>query len=231
MKPNLLFFGSSEKSQIVKSALEKAGYRLVDNLKSAQLIVVADYGQKISQETLEKIKFGGLNLHPSLLPAYRGATPAPYQILNGAKESGISIIKMVEEFDQGPIVAQKPVKILLQDTVKSLLRRCFTEGAKLLISTLPDYIEGKITSRPQPKDSPTPYCHKFTKKDGFVSWEEFKHGVDDKKIRAFYPWPGVWTTMPNGKILKLLPKNMVQLEGKNPISLKQFKNGYSHLLK
>ena len=221
-KPAILFFGETERSAIVKQALVKAGYKLVSKANEADLIIVADYGSRVEP--------GGLNLHPSLLPKYRGATPVPYQILNGETEGGITIIKMAEEFDAGPIAAQEKVPILPDDASPDLLRRCFETGAKLLVKILPDYLNNKITLKPQPAKSPTPYCKRFTKQDGFISWEEFKRGADDKKIRALHPWPGVWTTMPTGKILKLLPKNRLQLEGKEPITQKQFLAGYKHLL-
>lgn len=224
---SILFFGSSENSAIVKKALADAGYQFTDNLTSATLIIVADYGQKVPAK--------GLNLHPSLLPKYRGPTPVPCQILNNKTESGISIIQMTDEFDAGPIVAQKSVPIYPDDTTPVLLKRCFTAGAELLIKILPDYLNNKITQKKQ-DESQTTYTHKFTKQDGFISWEEFNQEAKnnflgiDRKIRAFSPWPGVWTTMPNGKILKLLPKNMVQFEGKQPITWQQFLAGYKQFL-
>lgn len=226
----ILFLGNNTAySNQVKIALEKAGYNLTFSFHDrgiktfdGQLIISAAYGQKLPA--------GGLNLHPSLLPAYRGATPVPHQIFDGATTSGITIIKMSQGFDAGPIVAQEPVPVLPEDTSLDLLNRCFAAGANLLIKILPTYLNNKITLKPQPEKSPTPYCKRFTKLDGFVSWDEFKRGVDDKKIRAFFPWPGVWTTMPNGKTLKLLPKNMYQLESKQPITGKQFEAGYKNLL-
>jgi len=219
----ILFLGNhTSYSDRVKTALEAAGYPLVSNQKQADLTISAAYGRKLPP--------GGLNLHPSLLPAYRGATPVPQQILDGITQSGITIIKMTGEFDAGPIVAQKTVPVLPDDTAPNLLARCFSAGAKLLIKILPDYLNNKITLKPQSAKSPTPYCRRFTKQDGFVTWDEFKRGVNERKIRALYPWPGVWTTMPNKKILKLLPKNLLQIEGKQPISMKQFLTGYGHLL-
>ena len=219
----ILFLGNNTGySNQVKTALETAGYPLVNEQPQAGLIISAAYGQKLPP--------GGLNLHPSLLPAYRGATPVPHQILDGLTQSGITIIKMTGEFDAGPIVAQVPVSIRSEDTAPDLLQRCFKAGADLLIKILPDYLNNKITLKPQPAKSPTPYCRRFTKQDGFVTWDEFKQGVDDKKIRALFPWPGVWTKLPNGKILKLLPQNMFQLEGKQPITRTQFEAGYKYLL-
>ena len=223
----ILFLGNNTGySDRVKTALEKAGYPLVTGHKQADLIISVAYGQKLPP--------GGLNLHPSLLPKYRGATPVPRQILDGVKQSGITIIKMTGEFDAGPIVAQEKVEILPDDTTPVLLKRCFTAGAKLLAKILPDYLEHKMYPKPQPKESPTPYCRRFTKQDGFISWKEFKLSRQtpelDRKIRGLFPWPGVWTKMPNGKTLKLLPKNLLQLEGKNPISRQQFLAGYKQYL-
>lgn len=226
MKVKILFFGSSTNSVIVKKALIKAGYIIANQPDKADLVISADYGQKLPS--------GGLNLHPSLLPQYRGPTPVPQQILNREKESGISIIKMTGEFDAGPVIAQEKVPVLPDDTTPVLLKRCFTNGAKLLVKILPAYLNNKITQKIQ-DESQADYTHKFTKADGFIPWEEFKKSrlssTLDRKIRAYFPWPGVWTTMPNGKTLKLLPKNLVQLEGKNPIPFPQFLAGYQHLLK
>lgn len=226
MKVKILFFGSSTNSVIVKKALIKAGYIIANQPDKADLVISADYGQKLPS--------GGLNLHPSLLPQYRGPTPVPQQILNKETESGISIIEMTDEFDAGPVIAQEKVPVLPDDTTPVLLKRCFTSGAKLLVKILPAYLNNKITLFSQDESQAT-YTHKFTKADGFISWEEFKKSrlssTLDRKIRAYFPWPGVWTTMPNGKTLKLLPKNLVQLEGKNPIPFPQFLAGYQHLLK
>ncbi|MDZ7587413.1 MAG: formyltransferase family protein [Patescibacteria group bacterium] len=219
---SILFFGSSPNSAIVKNALYKAGYTLVDQPDKADLIISADYG--------EKLPSGGLNLHPSLLPKYRGPTPIPYQILNKEKKSGISIIKMTDKFDAGPLIAQEKITIFPDDTSPNLLKRSFTAGAKLLIKILPDYLNNKITQKKQDESQAT-YTHKFSKADGFLPWEKFSFNSSDPKIRALFPWPGVWTILPNNKILKLLPNNLFQFEGKQPITFQQFKNGYPHLLK
>jgi len=209
------------------------------------LIISADYGLKISDQTLKSARLGALNLHPSLLPKYRGATPVPRAILAGDTNTGISIIQMTNKIDAGPILIQKIVNIKPNDTSPDLLTRCFTLGTKLLIKTLPQYIEHKITPKPQPSQSPTPYSQRFTKQDGFITWLDFIKSLKTNgqtlhnQIRALYPWPGTYTTMPNKKTLKILSSQLkanqllplsVQLESKNPISWQQFKTGYQHLL-
>jgi len=209
------------------------------------IIVSADYGLKIPLKTLKKAKIGALSLHPSLLPEYRGATPVPHALLAGETQTGISLIEMTEKIDQGPILAQKTIPISLQDTSVTLLNKCFSIGAQLLIKTLPDYIEHKITPKPQPLKSPTPYTRRFVKKDGFVPWSTFKSALSThgqklhNQIRALHPWPGVYTTLPNHHNLKILSAKLmaekllptsVQLPGKKPISWQAFLAGYQHLL-
>lgn len=270
----ILFLGCQKPySQLVKQALTEAGYQLVNNPNQAQLIIVAAYGRKIPLATINAVKFGGLNLHPSLLPKYRGATPVPHALLNQEKQTGITIFKMTDQIDAGPILAQQVIPISPQDTAETLLNKCFRRGAKMLIDLLPDYIEGNLSPKPQPKKSPTPYCKKFTKQDGYITWKQFIAFVNNQDIplsnqpkifqslkienwslkiklavRALYPWPGLWTKMPagagrparhnasalggpNNKVLKILPRQKFQLEGKSPISWQQFLAGYKHLLK
>jgi methionyl-tRNA formyltransferase len=209
------------------------------------IIVSADYGLKIPLKTLKKAKIGALNLHPSLLPKYRGATPVPHTLLAGETQTGISLIEMTEKIDQGPIIAQQTIPIKPQDTSETLLKHCFTLGAQLLIKTLPNYIEHKITPKPQPLKSPTPYTRRFTKQDGYISWPTFKSALSThgqklhNQIRALHPWPGVYTTLPNQKNLKILSAKLdggkllptsIQLPGKKPISWQAFLAGYQHLL-
>jgi len=238
---NLHFLGSpAEYSKQVKKDLIKAGYSTYEDNPRRQtpdLIITACHGQIIPQKTLEAPKYGALNIHPSLLPKYRGAAPVPWTLLNKESETGVTIFKMDSGIDTGPILAQKKTDILPQETSKDLLNRLFKMGTKLLIKILPDYIEHKITPIKQPSKSPTPYARKFTKKDGFIKLPDFIKASKtnftsvNHQIRAFYPWPGVWTTLPNNKTLKLLPHGFFQLEGKSPITFQQFQNGYQYLLK
>ncbi len=266
----ILFFGSSQYSVIILKALHKADYNLQvittstpvtqfcqknqitllpsshqAKTLSVDLIISADYGRKISQSLLKQAKIGSLNLHPSLLPKYRGATPVPHAFLAGDKTTGITIIQMTNKIDSGPILAQQTIPISPQDNAETLLKKCYSQGAKLLIKTLPKYIEHKITPKLQPNKSPTVYARRFTKQDGHISWSGFKSALSTNgekiynQVRALYPWPGVYTTMPNNKTLKILSAKLtegkllptsVQLPGKNPISWPAFLAGYQHLL-
>jgi methionyl-tRNA formyltransferase len=213
---------------------------------SVDLIISADYGLKIPQAVLNLAKINALNIHPSLLPKYRGAAPVPHALLAGEAQTGITIIQMTDKIDAGPIIAQQTIPISPQDNAETLLTKCFKLGSILLIKTLPGYIEHKITPKPQPTKSPTAYSRRFTKQDGFVPWTNLKSALStngqqlNNKIRALHPWPGVYTLMPNHKTLKLLSARLerdkllptsVQLAGKQPISWQQFLAGYKHLVK
>ncbi|PJC27986.1 methionyl-tRNA formyltransferase, partial [Candidatus Shapirobacteria bacterium CG_4_9_14_0_2_um_filter_39_11] len=151
MKPKIIFFGSDKYSQIVLKALEKdRRFQIVKNLKDKPDVgVLASYGKILPSEILAIPKYGILNIHPSLLPKYRGASPVQAAILAGDKETGVSIIKMDEKVDHGPIVAQFAEKILLTDTAESLYQHLFTSGAEVLLTILPAYLKDQIELRQQ----------------------------------------------------------------------------------
>jgi methionyl-tRNA formyltransferase len=203
------------------------GLELPAQLPQADLLVVADFGYLIPGWLLKFPKFGGLNIHPSLLPRWRGTSPVPFTLLFGDTSTGVTIIKMNEQFDKGEIVAQHEIEIAQNDTAPTLLEKGFTAGAELLVEILPDYIEGNIALKPQVTTSPTPLTRKFTKDDGFVPLEALKATMEGKSsdksapilaeyyletnavgiyrmIRALTPWPGVWTILKDGKRMKIL---------------------------
>lgn len=176
---------------------------------NCQLIIVADYGLKLPKQLIGLPKYGALNIHPSLLPAYRGSSPAQWAILRGEKETGVTILTISEEFDQGKIVAQKKIPVLPTDTQETLYERCFNEGAKMLVEILPPWIKFQekiswqlpaascqlfLPPMQQGTRSPTSYTRKLTKDDGQIDWS--KPDVEiERMIRAFDPWPGSYTTL------------------------------------
>lgn len=210
---------------------------VIDTLNAvrADLLVSASYGQKIPTKTLTDSEHGGLNIHPSLLPRWRGGDPVPWAILTGDHQIGVSIVTLSDEFDAGRIIAQKKIPIMPHDTSTPLRTKLFTMGSDMLIDVLPDYIHGKIKGAPQnPKDAPT--AKRLSRELGFEPWEKFDTDGEriEKKFRAFTPWPGVWSIFQKKriKILALHLENdklifdTVQLEGKNPVSWKQFQKAY-----
>jgi methionyl-tRNA formyltransferase len=201
--------------------------------KQADLYVVAAYGKIIPKHILEIPRYGAINIHPSLLPKYRGPSPIQSAILNGDKSTGVTIIKMDEKMDHGPILAQKEMSLGETDTFDLLLLRMFIEAAKLLPDTIERYISGSLKSSEQNEDEAT-YCSILTKEDGFIDMEnppDYK--TLDRMIRAYYPWPTVWTRVrirnQEARIMKFLPEGKVQIEGGKPMSIKEFLNGYPEL--
>jgi methionyl-tRNA formyltransferase len=157
------------------------------NLKP-DLIVVAAYGQILPKEILEIPKFGCLNVHPSLLPRWRGPSPIQYTILNGDEKTGVTIIKMTEKVDSGPIIAQKELSSLIGKETYEILHNQLAElGAKLLIETIPKWIKGEIEPKPQ-DESKTTYTKILTREDGKIDWKKSAEDLE-RQIRAFNPWP------------------------------------------
>ena len=196
------------------------------------LLVSASYGQKIPNATLAAAAYGGLNVHPSLLPRWRGADPVPWAILTGDHDIGVSVVTLASSFDTGKIIAQKKIPISDTDTSDPLRTKLFEMGAILLTRALPDFLSGKNKGRPQLTKG-QPYAKRFSREDGFEPWESITHPDEairiNRKFRALHPWPGLWTTF-RGKRLKILgfttSPTIVQLEGKKPISWEQFKTAY-----
>jgi methionyl-tRNA formyltransferase len=165
------------------------------------LILVAAFGQILPRSVLDIPRFGCLNIHPSLLPRFRGATPIPSAILAGDKETGVTIMLMDAGMDTGPIVTQIIVGIEPDDTTESLTGRLSQAGVRLLAETLPLWFDGSLKSQPQDGSKAT-YTAPISKEDGLVNWQMGAEEIS-RRFRAFYPWPGCYTFW-RGKSLKIL---------------------------
>ncbi len=209
----------------------------------ADLLISACYGQKIPLKTILDARWGGLNVHPSLLPRWRGADPVPWAIVSGDHQTGISIVTLAEKFDQGRLIAQEKIPITAGDWSDPLRTKLFASGANLLVALLPDYLAGKSKGKPQ-SITPTPYARRLTRQDGFEPWDKIIGAAGSParriecKLRGFFPWPGLWTLIKiknEQKRLKILKAHLegdkliideVQLEGKNPVAFSQFSAAY-----
>ena len=176
---------------------------LVETVKKLkpELIVVAAYGMIIPQEALDIPKYGVLNIHGSLLPKYRGASPITEAILNGDKETGITIMKMSLGMDEGAIVSTYKLPIDDTDTTTSLTEKMAELGAKAIVETIPGWISGELAEMPQ-DDSKATYCRKITKEDGHIDWSKSAAQIE-RIIRAYQPWPTAYTFV-NGFRIKIL---------------------------
>ncbi len=155
------------------------------------LIAVAAYGQILPQSILDLPRFGCLNVHTSLLPKYRGASPIQRAVLNGDTESGVTIMKMDAGMDTGDILTQETTAILPEDNSQTLHDRLAQIGANLLARTIPDYVAGKIQPRPQPMDGVS-HAAKIKKSDGQIDWSQSARSVWNL-VRGMTPWPGAFT--------------------------------------
>jgi len=167
---------------------------------SPDLIVVAAYGRIITSEILNLPEFGCLNVHPSLLPYYRGSSPVATAIMRGDEVTGVTIMLLDKGMDTGPILAQENVSISAEDTTGSLTAHLAQVGAQLLIKTLPEWLEGKITPQPQ-DETKASYTKTISKEDGELDWHLTALELW-RRIKAFDPWPGCYTWW-QGKRLKI----------------------------
>jgi len=213
------------KLPVVEPANITGNRELVLKLKSISpdFYVVASYGKILPKEMLDIPKKGSLNVHPSLLPKYRGPSPIQTAILNSDKSTGVTIMKMNEKMDEGDILSTSRMRISVKDNSQSLSEKLAKLGSNLILQTIHLHFHNKLKPRIQSKKLAT-YSKIIKKEDGMIDWKKPPENLNNM-IRAFYPWPGVWTSY-HGKILKLLPEGKIQLEGKKPIDLKQFQNGH-----
>lgn len=226
--------------------------KVINSLSSFKpdILISACYGQKIPSHSIKEVPLGGLNIHPSLLPRWRGADPVPWTILSGDRQTGVTIVTLSDKFDQGRIIAQKKIPVTERDVSDQLRKKLFSLGANLLVQLLPDYISGKNSGRPQQTNN-EPYARRLTRADGFEPWDKVRKALTDtgeanridRKFRALTPWPGVWTLInpinlqirQMEKRLKILEAHTeneklildtVQLEGKKPVTWEQFEKSY-----
>ena len=157
--------------------------------RNDDVYIVASYGYIVSQKLLDIPQHGVLNVHTSLLPKYRGASPIESAILAGDTETGSTIMQMTRGMDEGPIITQSRFPLESDVLKPDLFHMMAHDGGKLLAEMLPEYISGNCTPIEQDHDAAT-YCHKITKSDGDITYDDDQNR--DKKYRAYYGWPGVF---------------------------------------
>ncbi|HIY19243.1 MAG TPA: methionyl-tRNA formyltransferase [Candidatus Blautia avistercoris] len=166
-----------------------------------QAIVVAAFGQIIPREILELPPYGCLNIHASLLPKYRGAAPIQWAVIDGEKESGVTIMKMNEGLDTGDMITKKVVPLEKEETGGSLFEKLSEAGAGLLTETLKSLEAGEAVYEKQPKESPTPYAKMISKEMGRIDWSRDAKEIE-RLVRGMNPWPSAYTYY-KGKTVKI----------------------------
>lgn len=231
---------------------------LVSNLKSKNdrekikkvkptIGILASYGAILPQSVIETFTSGILNIHPSLLPKYKGPSPIQATILENDLATGVTVIRLDDQIDHGPIVEQGIVQLKGNETTQDLKHFLFAQGAELIDKILRDLEAGEPLISQDQDHSQETFTKKITRQDGKISLENPPDpDTLHRMIRAYYPWPGVWmkfasanlnpkqsqkitTDKPSAlerKIIKLLPEEKIQVEGKKPMTIRDFINGY-----
>ena len=187
--------------------------QVIETFKSflPDLIVVCAYGKILPKELLEIPKFGCWNIHASLLPKYRGASPINWAILEGEKETGITIILMDEGLDTGPILLQKKIPILEEDNAITLAKKLSLLGKEAILEAIELHKKGILKPFPQPEEGIS-YAPILKKEDGFFTFEESAK-IIERKTKAFLPWPVAFTYYKN-KLLKVFSAKAIPIEHK-----------------
>ncbi len=191
------------------------------------LVVVAAYGQLLKPHLLALAPMGAINVHPSLLPRYRGAAPIQWAIANGDTETGVTVQFMVERMDAGDIILVERAPVLPDDTAGSLEPRLARLGAELLDRVLDLFQRPPVPRTPQDEGQAT-YARKLTREDGRLDWRLPAASLHNR-IRGFHPWPGCFTLYgpPPGRVLKVHaarveegrgePGRVLEIAGEGPL--------------
>ncbi|MCQ2512866.1 MAG: methionyl-tRNA formyltransferase [Lachnospiraceae bacterium] len=188
---------------------EKVGEdNVLDELEQLQsdLFVVVSYAQKLPKRLLEMGKYGCINVHPSLLPKYRGAGPLIGPILNGDEVTGVTIMEMAERLDAGDILAQEKFPLDPKETVSSLEEKAAAKGAEMLLKVIVGLEAGTIVPHPQNEAEHT-YMKQISKEDGRIDFSKSAEEIE-RMIRALNPWPTAYTSL-EGKTFKLWDADVV----------------------
>jgi methionyl-tRNA formyltransferase len=162
-----------------------------------ELLVLADYGQIVPSPLLD-LEHGALNLHPSLLPRHRGASPIPATILAGDAETGVTLMRMDAGLDSGPVVAVERVPLTGHESTPDLEARLATVAAELLARSVGPWIRGELTARPQSRTGVTT-TRPLRREDGRLD-PALPAAELERQVRAYQPWPGSWLETPAGRI-------------------------------
>ncbi len=195
---------TAEKNNIPVFQPQKLDASAVLEIKkqNPDLIIVAAYGKILPGKILRIPRFGSINVHASLLPELRGPSPIQNALLQDKKETGATIMLMDEGIDTGDILSQKKISVRDDETYPELYRKLSFLSSGLLINTLPDWINKKITPLRQ-NDSSATFCKPISRADGQIDWTE-DAGKIYNKFRAFTPWPGIFSYWEkNGKKTRL----------------------------
>ena len=215
---------TAQKSNIDIRQPEKITIKETDALEEIcpDIVVVVAYGLILTKEFISFPKFGCINVHPSLLPRWRGAAPIQRSIEAGDKLSGVSIMQMNEGLDKGDVIYQEPVPISDNDSSISMHKKFASVGAQALLVTLDSLIDDKIMSHPQDNSLAT-YANKIRKVEAKINWDNSAESIH-RKIMAFNSWPIAESTL-SGERIRIHESEFKKLDINGiPGNIKSFKN-------
>jgi len=200
---------AAERGLAMRTPASLRNEAVLDELRAieAALIVLADYGRIIPAAVLEMPRHGALNIHPSLLPRHRGAAPVQGAILAGDTVTGVSLMRMDEGLDTGPIVAQVELPLEGHELAPELEGRLAGMGAELLVGSLPDWLAGTLGARPQPEAEAT-LTHPLRREDGRLDPGRPAQELE-RQVRAYQPWPGSFIEI-EGERLKVWSASVLE---------------------
>jgi methionyl-tRNA formyltransferase len=230
MSKKIVFFGNEklatgipDAKPVIREAVRAAGFELEQIVTGklrdlqeheAELAVLAAYGRIIPQSVLDQFPLGVINVHPSLLPAYRGPTPIEQAILDGANKTGVSIMRLTAGMDEGPIYKQRTVPLTDQESKAGLAEKLQQLGAELLVEVLPGIADGSLQPRNQPHPDRATYSRLLTKEDGVIDWNKSAERLDHE-VRAFAGWPKSRTEL-GGIPLAITHAAVIQMSNATP---------------
>jgi methionyl-tRNA formyltransferase len=192
---------------------EEARRHLVE--LAPDVIVVAAYGLFLPADILESPPLRCLNVHPSLLPRHRGPSPVATAVLDGDEATGVTVMRLDEGMDTGPLVAQRETAIGPEETAEKLTARLFRMGADLLVETLPRWARGEVQARSQDEAQAT-VTMRLSREDGKIDWDR-PAAYTARQVRAYFPWPGTFTHW-RGRLLKVLEASALDQDPETSLS-------------
>jgi len=175
------------------------------------VILVASYGEFLRREFLDLPRIAPLNVHPSLLPRHRGATPIPATILHGDEVSGVTIQRIAPELDAGDVLIAREAPVLAGETAGEMTLRLAELSGELSVDALQSLADGSGCFTPQDHEAAS-FCKKLEKEDGRIDWALSAVELE-RRVRAFNPWPGAHTSLPNGKAVSVWRARVAACEG------------------
>ncbi len=211
----------AKKEKLKLTQFKKLNQKTLDKIKKIKpnLVIVASYGMIIPADFIEKVPYGFINIHTSLLPKLRGASPIQTALSQGLKKTGVTIMKINPKLDAGDIINQEETSINPNDTQPTLERKLIKITNKILVKTLDSYLNKKITPQPQ-NNSQATFTKIIKKKDGQINWNSQAENIYNK-FRAYYQWPQIYTFWNRNKNLTKITLTEIDWQKENAFENKK----------